>query len=295
MYTDIYGKTRVRIGLHQHTTRSDGRLTPEEVAALYRDAGYDAIAFTDHWVYGEADTVSGLPILPGAEYHVGARDAALGIYHILCLFADRAPALERKSMQELTAQDLIDAIHAAGGLAILAHPAWSLNTTENVRALKGLDGTEIFNTVSRNTSRADASLLVDLYATHGMHFPLLACDDFHHNNHEQISGIDPTSFIMVECDSVEPSALKKAITEGRYYASMGPEIHLKREGDTFVVECSPVSKVFFHSNCVVSAGRVVTGEGITRATYTCQSSESYIRASVADREGRMAWSQIIKI
>ena len=285
-----------KANLHSHSTVSDGKLTPAEMKELYREAGYDAIAFTDHWVYGEADTVSGLPILAGAEYHVGARDASLGIYHILCLFADRAPALERKSIQEQTAQDLIDAIHAAGGLAVLAHPAWSLNTTENVRALRGIDGTEIFNTVSRNTSRADASLLVDLYATSGMCFPLFACDDFHHNNHELISGITPTSFIMVECDSVEPKALKKAIIEGRYYASMGPEIHLKREDDhTFAVECSPVSQILFHSNCVVSAGRVVTGEGLVCARYTCHSSESYIRASVIDSEGRMAWSQIMKL
>ena len=296
MYTDIYGKTRVKIGLHQHTTRSDGKLTPEEVAALYRDAGYDAIALTDHWVWGEADTLSGLPILAGGEYHVGVRDASLGIYHILCLFADHAPALERKSMQELSAQDLIDAIHAAGGLAILAHPAWSLNTTENVRALTGIDGTEIFNTVSRNTSRDDASLLVDLYATNGMCFPLFACDDFHYSDLSIISGIEPTAFVMVECDSVESAALKKAITEGRFYASTGPEIHLKRESDnTFTVECSPVSRICFHSNCVVSAGRVVRGEGLTRATYTRQSSESYIRASVTDSEGRMAWSQIIRL
>ena len=91
MYIDMFGKKRMKLGLHQHTTRSDGRLSPEAVAALYRDAGYDAIALTDHWIYGEADTISGLPILSGAEYHVGARDAGMGIYHIVCLFADRAP------------------------------------------------------------------------------------------------------------------------------------------------------------------------------------------------------------
>ena len=33
---------------HCHTTRSDGRRSPEEVIALYREAGYDFLTLTDH-------------------------------------------------------------------------------------------------------------------------------------------------------------------------------------------------------------------------------------------------------
>ncbi len=35
-------------GLHIHTTCSDGKLTPQEIANAYEDRGYDFIAFTDH-------------------------------------------------------------------------------------------------------------------------------------------------------------------------------------------------------------------------------------------------------
>lgn len=34
--------------LHTHTTCSDGKLTPQEVADVYAGLGYDFIAFTDH-------------------------------------------------------------------------------------------------------------------------------------------------------------------------------------------------------------------------------------------------------
>jgi predicted metal-dependent phosphoesterase TrpH len=34
--------------LHTHTTCSDGKLTPQEVANAYESKGYDFIAFTDH-------------------------------------------------------------------------------------------------------------------------------------------------------------------------------------------------------------------------------------------------------
>ena len=53
---------------HAHSTRSDGRLTPEAVARLYRDAGYDFLAITDHWCVGPAWNFEGMCVLSGAEY-----------------------------------------------------------------------------------------------------------------------------------------------------------------------------------------------------------------------------------
>ena len=38
-------------GLHCHTTRSDGRGTPEEVIRLHASNGYDFLALTDHRIY----------------------------------------------------------------------------------------------------------------------------------------------------------------------------------------------------------------------------------------------------
>ena len=38
-------------GLHCHTTRSDGKGTPEEVIRLHKQNGYDFLALTDHRVY----------------------------------------------------------------------------------------------------------------------------------------------------------------------------------------------------------------------------------------------------
>jgi hypothetical protein len=43
-------------GLHTHTTCSDGRLTPQEVADAYQGLGFDFIAFTDHDYLLKPDT-----------------------------------------------------------------------------------------------------------------------------------------------------------------------------------------------------------------------------------------------
>ncbi|HVU14003.1 MAG TPA: hypothetical protein VHD90_22145, partial [Phototrophicaceae bacterium] len=39
-----------RGNLHTHSTRSDGRLSPELVCRFYREAGYDFLAITDHFM-----------------------------------------------------------------------------------------------------------------------------------------------------------------------------------------------------------------------------------------------------
>ena len=92
MFTDLTGKRRYKINLHCHSTRSDGRISYEEVLAAYARAGYDMLAVTDHWVWGEAGTFTGsLPdgtpqtmrILSGCEFNVGGGDSLEGVLHIL--------------------------------------------------------------------------------------------------------------------------------------------------------------------------------------------------------------------
>ena len=58
-----------------------------------------------------------------------------------------------------TVQEGIDLIHACGGLAVLNHPAWSLNTPELIASLRGLAAAEVWNSVSTlpyNADRADS-------------------------------------------------------------------------------------------------------------------------------------------
>ena len=284
----MFGKMRVKLGLHQHTTRSDGALSPAEMAELYRRYDYDAVAVTDHWVYSFSEDFEGIRSLGGCEYHVGYRDAGEGVFHILCLLAEHEPMLAREGA---TAQGIIDAIHEAGGLAVLAHPAWSLNAPAMVTALRGLDGVEIFNTVSKWTGRADASVLVDLYATAGLYLPIFAADDFHRMQGRH--SIAPTAFVMVEADSTEPAVLRDAIRAGRFYASTGPEIHVCREGNEIIVDSTPVSRVEFFTNNVITAGRVIEGEGMTHASYKICDYERFVRVAVTDAVGGTAWSQPI--
>ena len=78
--------------LHTHSTHSDGKREPVDVIATYRDAGYDFIALTDHfvglWGYPIVDTVpfraQGFTTILGAELHSGAM-ANGELWHILAV------------------------------------------------------------------------------------------------------------------------------------------------------------------------------------------------------------------
>lgn len=288
MQTDLFGRKRYKVNLHMHTNMSDGRKTPEEAVRLYKAQGYDAVALTDHWVYGAQREIDGVTVLPGVEYNCGGSDSKVGVFHILGICTKREPLVNK----QMCAQELIDAIHDAGGIAVLAHPAWSLNTPAQILPLRDVDATEIYNTVSgvQNSRRPDSSLIVDMLGAEGRFYPLIAADDTHYYN-----GVDECrSFIMVEAESNSQEDLEEAIRAGRFYASQGPEVHLKKEGDAYVAYTSPCSSIFFFSDYVWSK-RAFEGEGLTEARYIPREGETFLRVEVTDRDGRRAWSRILPV
>lgn len=285
MYTDRHGRVWQKVGLHIHTALSDGTPSFEKALSIYKAAGYDAVAVTDHWLRCEYSVYDGMTVISGAEYNIGGHATEIGVYHILGLFTDFAPDITRED----NAQRIIDAVHEAGGLAVLAHPAWSLNTPEMIMALRGIDATEIYNTVSgkKESFRPDSSLIVDMLAGRGVEFPLLATDDAHY-----FGGIDECrSYIMVECESNSAQDIRKSITEKRFYATQGPELILSRDGNKFTVDSSEVEHIYFASNSSWCR-RSAHGDGLTHAEYTASSEDKFVRAFVIDKEGRYAWSNV---
>ena len=81
----MFGKQRLKINLHTHTTNSDGAKTPKEAAEIYKAKDYDIIAISDHGIYTESQAVSGLRIIGGTEYNIDVitNDGGVGVFHIL--------------------------------------------------------------------------------------------------------------------------------------------------------------------------------------------------------------------
>ena len=289
MYIDKQGQKWYKVGLHIHTTESDGRVTPKEAASIYREAGFDAIAITDHWEYHGEDTISELKIISGCEYHLEGSDSISGVMHIVGVGMNENPGITRQN----TRQEVIDAINGSGGIAILAHPAWSLNTIEDVKELSGFTATEIYNTVSNieQSSRPYSGYFVDILANSGITYKLVATDDAHYYR-----GDDETkSYIMVNAENDSTEEILAAIKNGRFYSSQGPELYVTKQEGKIIVNCSECVKIIFLSNAVWAPDKILRGENLTYAQYPVKDFEQWIRVEVMDEEGNYAWSNIVHL
>lgn len=289
MLTDEKGNKWYKGNLHTHTSLSDGRLSPDEVISMYRRGGYDFLALTDHWKLSETIEDKDFLLLSGCEYDTG-QNAKAGIYHIVGIGMQEAPCVKKEP--GLAPQEIVNTIRKAGGIAILAHPAWSMNRPESLLRLEGLAGTEIYNTVSGKpwNVRPYSGWFVDALAVDGKEVPCFASDDAHFYNGDQMK-----SYIMVRADSLTRESILSSIRRGDFYATQSPELYVSRVDDVIHVRCSPVSEVIFFSDTVYAEDRVVTGSGIREALYRIKPSDTFLRVELVDANGRMAWSSPIGI
>ncbi len=280
--------------IHTHSNRSDGALGPEEVCRRYREAGYDFIALTDHFLprYGFpiVDTqpfrTDAFTTLLGAEVH--APQTALGeLWHILAvgLPADFAPGATGESGAAL-AQRCID----ADAFVAIPHPGWYALTAADAATIPHAHAVEIYNHTSQvRTDRGDGAYLIDQLLAAGRRIALCATDDAHFHCNDAFGG-----FVMVKAEANEPTALLAALKAGAYYSSQGPVIENVRFFDDQVeIICSPAISI-------IALGRgslaVQNREpGTTRAVLPLDRIRQggFVRIAIVDGEGRRAWTNPI--
>jgi len=286
------GKPFYKGNTHAHTTLSDGRCTPEAVKKLFSENGYDFLVISDHWHTVPVERYEDMLVIPGMEFDYMFPTQAL---HVVGVFpnAQAAQGFQRGLMDH---QTLIDTINARGGAAIVAHPAWSLNTVEFLKGLKGVCAAEVYNSFSGepwNAPRADASQMLDVAAANGCVLHQVAADDCHFYEGEECK-----SFIMLQADELTPESVIAALKAGSFYASQGPEIlDAQIVGDELILHTSPVSVCTFASNLVWVDGRCHVGQNMTE--HVCPlhraEGESYIRCEIMDAMGRKAWLSPVKL
>jgi predicted metal-dependent phosphoesterase TrpH len=128
-----------RGNIHTHSTKSDGALEAAEVCRLYREAGYDFLCLSDHFMarfgFPITDTrdlrTNAFTTIIGAEIHAPATSHG-ELWHILAagLPDDFAPPAEGEDGVALTRR-----ARAAGAYIGIAHPQWSGLTIEDGRAM----------------------------------------------------------------------------------------------------------------------------------------------------------------
>jgi hypothetical protein len=277
--------------LHTHSNRSDGALEPEAVCAAYRDAGYDFLALTDHFLptYGFpiVDTrpfrTNSFTTILGAEVHAPA--TSLGeLWHLLAV---GLPEDLAHTASDETAPQLARRCLEAGAFLAIAHPGWYGLTKADADTIEGAHAVEIYNHTSHlRCARGDGSALLDQLNAAGRRIGLCAVDDAHFHCRDYFGG-----FVMVKARDNEPDALVAGLKAGTYYSSQGPAIEdVVYDEDSVEIACSPASVVMVLGRG--SSAAHVLGDGLTRVTLPLERVKAggYARVVVADKEGRRAWT-----
>lgn len=301
--------------LHCHTTRSDGQLTPEELLGRYHELGYNFVALTDHKLYNYKNYRPDLPltVIPGMEvnmriyeqltpegvpvgnrqYHTvclgPAKEEGNGYEQDECVTMPAGAMTDKFGPQETTVreyQKFLDEIHDKGNLTIYCHPEWSRTPLRYFEKQEGNIAIEVRNThcAIRYDMDVDAPHWDD-YLKLGKMAWGVAVDDTHAAN--DVGG----AWVMVNAENNVNSILE-ALKNGAFYSSCGPEIYnfyYDYEEKKAVVDCSPAAGIFMNR-----------AYGMPELT-TCETGDmthleipmgpgGYIRITVIDKEGNLAWS-----
>lgn len=321
-------KRYFKTNLHTHSTNSDGRHTPEEVKEIYKSRGYQILALTDHEKFIPHPELNDNDFLALNSYELSINEAKPNkkgkCYHFNLISkneenplqfsvpAEAGQIWESEEKQLLFnypkerqysveyANRFIAAANKMGFLVTYNHPTWSQQEHPDYIGLKGLWGMEVYNhtCVCLGYEENNERVYQDLLGQDNRLLPV-AADDFHHFQHGNPAG----GWIMVGAEQLEYAAVIKALEQGDFYASTGPEIHsLQLDGTLLTMRCSEASFVSIRSHRR-QAIRFLPAEGkpLTEITFDIapwlekwnedERDSSFIRLTVTDKSGNKAYTR----
>ena len=306
MARDLLRRGRGRFwrgNLHCHSDRSDGSRSPEQVAAAYREAGYDFIALSDHfeqrygWQVSDTRDLrrNGFTTILAAELSSGSWEKST-TYWVSAV--GLPPDFEAPPNNDPA--EAIYRAHQAGAFLVLLHPALNnlpLAATERLPAFDVIDAVEIYNhnTFQSAGDHADGAYMVDGLLERGRRILVNAGDDAHFAFPADRFG----GWVEVWSEALEPDALVASLKSGCFYSTRGPRLEsLELDGDQLHVSTSSVRAIalggagehWLHASSVFDE----TGGLIREGTFDLAAFRgSYCRVTVVDGDGRRAWSNPI--
>lgn len=322
-----------KANLHSHSTLSDGKWTVEEIKKQYKAMGYSIVAYTDHQVFIPHNDLADEDFLPLNGYEIDIpEDKAWGrdaktchfcliasdpdrtvqkIYHDSIyidknadkveLAKDRAPIVRRYDTDFISS--LMKDAREDGFFVTYNHPVWSLEAMDECFRYSGMHAMEIVNYGSYVTGHEERnSALYDLMLHKGKDIFCIAADDNHNvfpTDHPRCDSFG--GFTVIKAERLEYKAVMKALFDGHFYASEGPEIlelYLDTEDGKIHIKTTEAVRILMTTgdryNKVETPS--LEGEAVTEAAFEISHlKDGYVRFTVRDREGKEAYTHAYKI
>ena len=327
------GKKAFKANLHSHSTLSDGKLTPEELAKAYREHGYSVLAITDHEFIADHSDLNTEDFLTLTSYElqmvanseqprkkdqmcchmcIYSKDPH-DVRHVYfnpnardvrrhCHNPEVIPSIQYIGRNDVVKDyrvelinEIVKTANENGKLVSYNHPAWSLETDEQYCNFQGFYAMEIYNNDSSTEGIDEYNpFIYDRMLRSGQRLGCVATDDCHDSfpiGHPRNDSFGGWTYIFAE--SLTYENIIKAMENGDYYASTGPEIYeISYEDGKVKVKTSDARSI-----SLTTGGRraenvkAARGEAVTEAEFTVDPEDKYIRITVKDNEGHPANSR----
>lgn len=322
-----------KANLHCHSTFSDGEKTPEEIKKFYQNMGYSIVAYTDHDILVAHDelTDENFLALHGYEVEIPSDDDSIGYVQtchlcfigidpnnlfMTCFNKDKyiipnaqkyIPILQydknnanytRKYSPECV-NEMIKAGREAGYFVTYNHPTWSREQYPKYIQYEGMNAFEMFNGSSFSEGFEEYNPRVyEDFLRSGKFIYCIGADDNHNRKPDNSRYCDSgLAFTVIKADSLKYEDVTKALVEGNFYASQGPEIYeLTYEDKKLNIKCSDADRISV--TCYTRYSKVVMAEGdqlLNEAAFDIPDDCSWFRVTVTDKSGKHACTNAYKM
>ncbi|MBQ8742101.1 MAG: PHP domain-containing protein [Clostridia bacterium] len=316
-----------KANLHCHSNYSDGKLSPAELKELYRSRGYSIIAYTDHDIMIDHSDLTDDRFLALNGYEMEVYKPSHGepfddipcchiclialekdnlkqvCYHRSAYLFGNAPSHrsevqfyedEPDFVREYTPESINTMIKTGrdrGFFVTYNHPSWSLETYPEYTSYVGMNAMEIYNAASADGHLDYNPRVYDDMLRTGHRIYCIAADDNH--NYGDINSKRYTSFkgaTVIKADKLEYRTVTKALENGSFYSTLGPEIYeLYFEDGKVHISCSDAESITFTTGSRRADIRwAPDGEVVNSAEFNVDPNGKYFRLTVSDYRGKVA-------
>lgn len=296
-----------KANMHGHSTCSDGRLSPEELKAAYKERGYSVYAFSDHVTVHSHSDLADEDFLPLAACELDVAEQGDSNFNLRKAFHfniisrdpdnfEQVPCMVRNYSLEYINSVIADAV-AKNYFVTINHPNWALFTEDEFMKIEGASGFELYNCITANYGGAlsfTPEIYLDLLRRGKRLYPIGADDNhsfampFSDPHNDSFGG-----FTYILAEKLEYKTIIAAMDKGDMYCSSGPcFFEISEEDGTFKVHTSDAVQIAMLSDsgrtAVINAA---DGQSVTELICTAENAGRFILFHIVDKNGHHAMTR----
>jgi predicted metal-dependent phosphoesterase TrpH len=213
--------------IHTHTNESDGDSDPKTVVNFFVELNYDFLVLSDHnhlTVLDYGNKHPDILMIPGEEVTIrepfNIHMGAIGINSYV------EPIYGNDSIDTIRANT--NAIHSAGGIAVLNHPnfKWALNEkiihkVNELKFFEVFNGDSATNNLGNENSKSTEEIWDYLLSNGKLIFGVATDDSHHYKKFSSLLSNPGRGWIMVKAESRVQADILDNFAKGNFYSSTG--------------------------------------------------------------------------